>query len=475
MKIKRNVLAIVVTLIFLISIPVSIVCVGFCLPAQYGKTYYAVLPKMFNKLKETSGKKIVVVGNSAVAFGLDPKLAESELDGYTVCPFGLYGAIGTKAMMDLSRVNIGEGDVVILAPEQISQSMSTYFNGEYLWNAADGNFGMLKYLKNAEQMTGSFVGYVGRKYGYYSKNSAPSPTDVYASSSFDDDLKMTFERPYNKLPLGYDPIGTISYKTQIFSREFADYINEYNDFVTSRGAKLLFGFAPVNAQGIETGTQVGDIDAFYDYADALLDCEILGSPHGYIFESDWFYDSNVHMNTAGSAVDTDRLVRDLKAILGDSSPVDNQLPEKPIAPDDDETGDDGKDAALFNYESEGTGWKIVSLTEEGARVSSIEIPDFYKGKRVLSFAPSVFGGNTAIEEIRVGKYVYAIEDKSFSGCTNLKRLYMPKGNLPSKCAAYFALLEGAPECMIYVPENLLSEYANDYFWSRYAAYLKGYL
>lgn len=158
MKIKRNVLAIVVTLIFLISIPVSIVCVGFCLPAQYGKTYYAVLPKMFNKLKETSGKKIVVVGNSAVAFGLDPKLAESELDGYTVCPFGLYGAIGTKAMMDLSRVNIGEGDVVILAPEQISQSMSTYFNGEYLWNAADGNFGMLKYLKNAEQMTGSFVG-----------------------------------------------------------------------------------------------------------------------------------------------------------------------------------------------------------------------------------------------------------------------------------------------------------------------------
>ena len=77
MKIKRNVLAILITLILLISIPVSIICVGFCLPAQYGKTYYAVLPKMFDKLKKTTGKKIVVVGNSAVAFGLDPKLAES--------------------------------------------------------------------------------------------------------------------------------------------------------------------------------------------------------------------------------------------------------------------------------------------------------------------------------------------------------------------------------------------------------------
>ena len=70
------------------------------------------------------------------------------------------------------------------------------------------------------------------------------------------------------------------------------------------------------------------------------------------------------------------------------------------------------------------------MTEEGARVSSIEIPDFYKGKRVLSFSPSVFGGNTAIEEIRVGRYVYGIEDRSFLGCTNLKRLYMPQGNRP---------------------------------------------
>lgn len=65
--VKQKLLTIVITLILLISIPVSMICVGFCLPAQYGNTYYAALPKMFQKLKNTEGKKIIVVGNSAVA------------------------------------------------------------------------------------------------------------------------------------------------------------------------------------------------------------------------------------------------------------------------------------------------------------------------------------------------------------------------------------------------------------------------
>lgn len=473
-EMKRKIFTVVIILILLISIPVSIVCVGFCLPAQYFNTYYAVLPKMFEKLKDTEGKKIVVVGNSAVAFGLDPKLAESELDGFCVRPFGLYGAIGTKAMMDLSRVNIGEGDIVVLAPEQMSQSMSLYFNSEYVWNAVDGDFGMLKYIKNGGEMAGGFMGYASRKFTYFCNNSAPNPSDVYSSSSFDEDLKMVYDRPYNKLPLGYDSMGRISYSKETFSRDFAEYINEYNGFVKSKGATLLFGFSPVNASGVQPGTALDDIDNFYDYLDGLLDCEILGSPHGYIFDSAWFYDSNVHMNSAGAVVYTERLVRDLKVYLGDSSPVEIEIPEKPEVPDDGEAGEDGKDAALFNYESEGSGLKITSLTEEGKKASSIEIPDFYQGKKVLSFDPSVFAGNTVIEEIRVGKYVYGIADYSFSGCTGLKRLYMPKDVQPSQCIAYFALLDGAPECMVYVPAEKVSAYVNDYFWSRYGAYIVGY-
>lgn len=471
---KKRVITIFVFIIFLLAIPISMVLVGFCLPAQYGNTYYGVLPKMYDKLKKTDGKKIVVIGNSAVAFGLDPKLVESEIDGYTVCPFGLYGAIGTKAMMDLSRVNIGDGDIIILAPEIASQSLSLYFNSEYVWNAVDGDFGMLRYLENTGEMVGGFFGYVGRKYGYYT-GTAPNPTDVYSANSFDDNCKMIYDRQYNQLPLGYDAVSRISYNTGVFSNDFADYINVFNKFVSDRGATLLYGFTPVNAQGIAPGTSEEDINCFYDHVTELLDCEILGNPNKYIYDKDWFYDSNVHVNSAGMVLYTDRLIRDLKVYLEDSSPIDIEIPEKPVVPDDGVTGQDGKDSALFTYELSGTGWNITGLNQEGKAVTSIEVPDFYQGKKVLSFDTSVFAGNDVIEEIYVGKYIYAISDGSFDGCAKLKRLYLPKENPPSKCLVYFDLLRGAPNCKIYVPQEKLSDYINDYFWSRYGAlYIVGY-
>lgn len=471
---KRKVITIIIIVVLLLTGPISLVCVGFCLPAQYGNTYYAVLPKMFANLKNTRGKKIIVVGNSGVAFALNAELVESELDGYAVCPFGLYGAVGTKAMMDLSRVNIGKGDIVVLAPEQVSQSLSVYFNAEYLWNAVDGDFGMLKYIENGGEMVGGFLGYAGRKYGYYVNNSAPAPTDVYAASSFNDKCTMIYDRPYNKLPLGYDAMSRVSFDTDIFSLDFAEYINKFADYVRSCGAELLFGFAPVNASGIAVGTDEGDIDEYYDYIDGILDCDILGDPHEYIFESDWFYDANVHVNSAGSVVYSRQLVADLKVYLGDSSPIGMELPEKPLPPDNGETGEDGKDAHLFTYEKNGSGWKITGLTDEGRRAASVEIPDFRDGAKVLSFDASVFAGNTVIEEIRIGRYVYGISDGSFDGCTGLKRLYVAPDAQPSECGVYFALLDGAPECMIYVPREKATLYINDYFWSRYGAYIVGY-
>ena len=471
---KRKVGFICLILVLFMAIPASMACVVFCLPPQYGSTYYAVLPRMFRRLEETEGKRIIVVGNSAVAFGLEADLLEQEIKDYSVCPFGLYGAIGTKAMMDLSREKIRAGDIVILAPEQTAQSMSLYFSSQYVWNAIDGNFGLLRYLKNTDEMIGGFFGFASRKFDYYWNNTAPDPNGVYAASSFDENCKMIYDRPYNKLPLGYDEMSKISYDAEIISAEFAEYVNEYNAFIAERGATLLYGFAPVNAAGLEPGTTERDIDAFYDYLNGLLDCRILGSPHDYVFESDWFYDSNVHMNTAGAVVYTEQLVRDLRVYFDDNSPVGIVLPEKPTAPDEGPVGEDGQDAALFEYEADAAGWRITALSAAGKRAACVHIPDYYQGKKVLSFDASVFAGSTVIEEIFLGRNVYAIADGSFSGCSSLKRLYPAETAEPSDCSVYWALLEGAPDCRIYVPKSRISDYANDYFWSRYSAYLVRY-
>ena len=474
---KKAILKITLTILALLLAPVALLSVGLCLPAQFGKTYYGVLPGMYERLCKEQGKRIVVVGGSAVAFGLQGELMEGEIEGYTVCPFGLYGAIGMKAMMDFSKAGIREGDIVILAPEQGAQSMSLYFNGEHVWKGVDGHYDMLRNIEYDDwgKMVGAYPTFLSQKYGYWSKNETPNPQGIYAASSFDENFTMIYERPYNTLPDGYDSTERVSYRTEIFSSEFAKYVNEYNQFVTKKGATLLYGFTPVNFSGVETGTSEGDVDAFYDCVNEALDCEILGNPHNYILEKDWFYDSNVHVNSAGAVLYTRQLIQDLKVFLKDDSKTEIAFPEKPVVPDEDtQTGEDGVHVALFEYEETQYGYTITALKHAGKSLQRIEIPDYYNGKKVLGFAKEVFAGNTTVQTVCIGKNIRNIQDGSFAGCTSLKEIRLSAEMRPANCTVYGGLLDGVTGVSVCVPQALVGEYINDYWWSRYGAYVKGY-
>lgn len=87
----------------------------FALPAVYDDTFVGELSEKYDRLCSIESKKIVIVGGSSTAFGLDSRMIEDEL-GYEVVNFGLYADLGTKLMMDLSRASVNEGDIFILAP-----------------------------------------------------------------------------------------------------------------------------------------------------------------------------------------------------------------------------------------------------------------------------------------------------------------------------------------------------------------------
>ena len=471
----KKILKIVYVIMALLILPVSMFFTGFATPTQFSETYYGILPKMYRRLQQTEGKRIIVIGGSAVAFGLRGDLIESEIEEYTVCPFGLYGSIGTKVMMDLSRVNIKEGDIVLLAPEQGPQSLSLYFNGEHVWKALDGNYDILINIdyENMGSMIEAYPRYLSQKYEYISTGTAPIPQGVYAASSFNEDLTMTYDRPYNQMAGGFDSVDRVSYAQDVIAKDFIEYANKYNEFVESKGATLLYAFTPVNVMGTKQGTTLEEIDSYYDYLEAQFDFGILGSPHSYLMESGWFYDSNVHVNSAGSVVYTRKLVQDLKLYLEDFSQTKIELPEMPIPPEG-ETGVDGKDAALFEYEETQYGYIITALKEEAKTLTSIEIPDFYNGKRVYEFNESVFKDNTAIVEIYIGKNLKSIKPNSFNGCTSLRKLIMHEEMRPANCTVYEGLFNGTTNCKVYVPQPLVSEYLNDYWWSQYGGYVTSY-
>ena len=460
---KRTIITIAVSVVLLLVVPVTLVITGFATMPRFDETYYGELAYMYDRLESAEGKKIVLVGNSAVAFGVRSDLLENEFPGYTVVNFGLYGALGTKLMLDLSRPHISEGDIVVVMPEPIEQSMSLYFSAEDAWRAMDGDFSMLGCVSgdDAAAMAGNFAGYVGEKFEYIRSDEKAPGTGAYSQSAFDDESGeevgyMTFDRPYNVMSGGYDPTLTTDFSVSLIGAGFTDYLNDYAAELKERGAEVYFGFVPAN-ELMMTEEASANAEEYYAYLDGKLSFDLIGHPVKYVMDYRWFYDNNVHMNSAGMYAFTDMLAEDLKLALGITTPNSIEIPDMPEIPMDDPVTGDNKDADKFEWEivSDALGEyvRLTGLTAEGKTMTEITLPSDYDGVPVREFAPEVFSGNTTISRITLPQNISRLYDNSFDGAVRLSALVFEHDSVLGMTAGE-DFLEGADNCSIYLKKGV---------------------
>lgn len=422
---KRTVRRIVATALAVILAEQAffLIC-GFGLPVQFGDTFMGELKSKYERLKETSGKRIVLVGGSGVAFDCDSALMDDFFPSYEIVNFGMYAGLGTKAVMDLSENYIHEGDIVILSPEQSEQTFSDYFNGEYMWQAADGAFGMLRDLKseNFEAMLGNFPRFALEKLNYVMKGQKPQTDSIYQKKSFNTygDIELDTCRE-NILPNGYDVNQKVRFTEDVVQPEFMDYMNDWAKRLEKKGAVVWYRYCPVNKLSVE---DMDDLVAYDVFLRQKLDFPVIGNPENSLMEAEWFFDTNFHLNQPGKEVNTVQLIRDMKAMLGDDRAVTVELPEKPHRT-----------------------WGEVSVE---TRIWTAKDSETYQGE----------------ETIVIPENVTQIEDYAFSNCAGLKQIVLEQKD-PSKCIVGQHLLDGTG-AEILVPQMSVDSYKRNYFWSVYA-------
>ena len=422
---KRTVRRIVATaLAVILAEQVFFLICGFGLPVQFGDTFMGELKSKYERLKETSGKRIVLVGGSGVAFDCDSALMDDFFPSYEIVNFGMYAGLGTKAVMDLSENYIHEGDIVILSPEQSRQTLSDYFNGEYMWQAADGAFGMLRDLKseNFEAMLGNFPRFALEKLNYVMKGQKPQTDSIYQKKSFNTygDIELDTCRE-NILPNGYDVNQKVRFTEDVVQPEFMDYMNDWAKRLEKKGAVVWYRYCPVNKLSVE---DMDDLAAYDVFLRQKLDFPVIGNPKNSLMEAEWFFDTNFHLNQPGKEVNTVQLIRDMKAMLGDDRAVTVELPEKPHRT-----------------------WGDVSAE---TRIWTAKDSETYQGE----------------ETIVIPENVTQIEDYAFSNCAGLKQIVLEQKD-PSKCIVGQHLLDGTG-AEILVPQMSVDSYKRNYFWSVYA-------
>ena len=366
-------------------------------PVQYGETFYRALPDKFDRLMSTEGKKIVVVGGSSVAFGLDSELLE-EYTGMPCVNFGLYAALGTKLMLDLSRPGINDGDIVILAPELDAQTLSMYFSAESTLMATDGRYDLLKYVRGDDRLSllGGLYGHAADKIAHMREGTAPSPVGVYRSDSFNEYGDIACERAENVMPLYYDPNTRVTLDSDILDEDFIDYVNEYVRYCERRGASVYFSFCPVNEMALADGTDESTFAKFESYLRRVLDCELISYLDDYVMEAGYFYDTNFHLNDAGVVVRTLNLAQDIRIILGDMTLIEAERPTAPELPMADVRFDgEDENVKYFRFERQDNGsMVIVGLSEVGMSMKTLTVPLGYDGYKVSAIDRAAFSGSS---------------------------------------------------------------------------------
>ena len=461
------------TILFILTVILPFIIIGsitFCIPKQYSNTFLAGLSVKYHRLKSIDQPKIVVIGGSNVAFGLD-SLTMEKYTGFSVVNFGLYATLGTKAMLDLSKSSVNKGDIIVISPETDAQTMSLYYNGESMWQALDGDYGMLWDVgfDNFGPLLGAFFSYSNDKLNFYLDKSMPDPKGVYKKTSFNKLGDIIYERPYNSMLLHYDPTHQIMLDPSIVQDDFIEYLNRYAKYVRNKGAKIYFSFPPMNRLALEKGSTEASIYSFYEYLRDKLDFEIISDINDYILDKDYFYDTNFHLNDTGVRVRTSMLAGDILRYEGNASSVELDLPPAPIRPANYfETVEEDDTSGYFIYKDvEGGGITLTDISDLGKSQTELKIPSSYEGKPILSIEPAAFSKCTKLKRVIIGKNtnLKQLYNGVFAGCTSLEIIEIHV--LPNALNVGFDLFKGASDtCKVYVHKDMYGDFATDYIWIR---------
>ncbi|MBQ3015823.1 MAG: hypothetical protein IJD79_03480 [Clostridia bacterium] len=463
----------VIALLLVIILPIALLFgYVFSIPPQYTNTFVGELDDKFERLTSIDEPKIVVVGGSSVAFGLESELLEKYTD-MPVVNFGLYAALGTKVMLDLSKAGIGEGDIVILSPELDAQTMSMYFNSETTLQATDDNPAMLRYVapEHYFSLLGSLWDHVGQKLEYQ-KDGAPNPSGVYNGNNFNEYGDLEYERPGNVMALYYDPNTVITLDESILDEEFIDYMNDYIKYCEKKGATVYFSYCPMNHMALADGTTDESIAAFDALMKEKINCKFISYIEDYILAPGYFYDTNFHLNDAGSVYRTLQLATDLMLEMNITTLIEEKLPEVPALKDGMiEVTEKIEGGEFFTYEALANGnYKITGLTEAGKAEKTLTIPLGVEiGGSSLAAAITIIdegafaGGVVETVIIPENTYVTQLNNGVFRGSGTVKRLliYKAEAETINPPFDFSGIAEGFE---VHAPEG--SDYTTSYYWSQ---------
>lgn len=300
-------------MLFLVTLIAVVLFDYYVLGNQHLGNYEAAILDKTARLNSIDEPKIILVGNSSLAFGMDSKMLEEAM-GMPVVNMGLHGALGNAFCEDMAKAGISEGDIVVVCHldysdddsiEDPALALITVEKHRELWP--------LIRLKDCLGIARAYPDYFKDCIMYkYTKedDNTPEDTTCYSRSAFNEygDICRRFKDDDNFE--FFEGCVTVPEINMVCINR----LNKLNEYVTDHGAVMVIAGYPIG-DGEYTPDR-SEYEEFERQLRSLADCEVISHFTDYFIPYEYFYDTRYHLDDQGVQIRTEQLIEDLHKWMG---------------------------------------------------------------------------------------------------------------------------------------------------------------
>ena len=282
--------------------------------------YQASLLKL-HLLQTIPSPRIIIVGGSNVAFGINSELMEKEL-GIPIINDGLHVALGIAPLNEIKQY-LHPGDIVIISLEYYNFTNSQSFFGEpqYLadwvefapqriWDLHEPYKLILPiYTIMLQRKVNRQLNFFLYGFSYDATRNFYSGDKFNSHGDFIGHLGPANQKTFD-IPNSEYPINLID--------EAYVYLEDFNQFAKSKGA-IVFYEAQAHRQTNCEKTGQNQLRRFFSLIRQRTTIPILTNIDQLCLPDNYFYDTPYHLNEQGREVRTERLITNLKKALSDTN------------------------------------------------------------------------------------------------------------------------------------------------------------
>ncbi len=296
--------------------PLAVVCylVAIRPLGHVENSFYAAAIDKEKLLRETPSPKIVFLGGSNIAFGMDCERVERELGRPTI-NMGVHAGLGVAYQLQEAAPGLRSGDVFILVPEYDQAFGTLLYGNADAWDAMSYNPDAWHYVHNFNQW-GQLLGGVPEllreqliRVATHNPH-ARVATGVYTRQGFNAHGDMVAHLNAPQPPALQVPI-TIAVPE--FNRSFLKVLRDFDQLARQRGARFYF-MPPCIAQSYWDKSQV-PINYLVDQIRRQGSPEVIGNPADRVLPDSDFFDTVYHQNATGREASITKLLPVLRAAI----------------------------------------------------------------------------------------------------------------------------------------------------------------